>query len=129
MDTCPDDAYLIQIYDVSDPANPTMAGTFPITDMDETASFVQVNGLKWAWGPEYKAAMPAASSGLFFYDFTDPLAPVKIAEVYDPTVAQNDFTKGMYDTKYADNGYWITYERDGIDGVHGIWHALRLVCE
>ena len=74
-------------------------------------------------------ALPMASSGLVFYDFSDPFAPAKIAPTYDPTVAQDDFTKGMYDTKYADNGYWIAYERDGIDGVHGIWHALQLVCE
>jgi len=126
--TCPNDDYLVQIYDFSDPANPFMAGTFAVNDMDERTSFVAVNGLKWAWGPDNIAALPMASSGLVFYDFTDPLNPVKIAENYDPTVAVDDFTKGMYDTQYGDNGYWIAYERDGIDGVHGIWHALKLEC-
>ena len=127
---CPnDDDYLMQVWDMSDPSMPSLAGTFPINEVDVGSSFVQVNGLTWTWGRENIAALPMASSGLVFYDFSDPLMPEAITDAYDPTANQDDFTRGIYDTVYGDNNYWITYEKDGIDGVHGIWHALRLVCD
>lgn len=99
-----------------------------MTEVDVGAGFVQVNGLKWAWGPNDIGALSMASSGLAFYDFSDPINPVPYTPVYRPNVNVDDFTKGIYATVYGDNGYWIAYERDGIDGVHGIWHALRIVC-
>lgn len=116
------------IYDVKDPSMPKFVGEMVVPEMEPGSGYVQVNGLKWAWGPNDIGALSMASSGLAFYDFSDPLNPVPYTPVYRPNVNVDDFTKGMYATVYGDNGYWIAYERDSDDGVHGIWHALRLVC-
>lgn len=126
---CPNnDNWILHVYDLIDPANPVQVNAFNFPYMDVGSSFVSVNGLKWAWGPNDVAALPMASSGLVFYDFTNPIFPYPKTAVYDPAVNVGDFTAGMYATVYGDNGYWIAYEKDGADGVHGIWHALKLVC-
>ena len=116
------------IYDVTDPSMPVRVGDMVVPEMEPGSGYVQVNGLKWAWGPNDVGATPMSSTGLAFYDFSDPLNPTLLAPIYKPYDNMDDFTTGMYATVYGDNGYWIAYERDSIDGVHGIWHALKLVC-
>ena len=50
--------------------------------------------------------------------------------MYDPAENTNDFTRGVFDAVYGDDGSWYVYERDGVDGVHAEFHQLQLVpCE
>jgi len=117
--------YVQEIWDVSDPASPFLAGTFQIDEVDFGA--LTMNGANWVFGPNYIAAIPMTSSGMVWYDFSDPLNPVAISDVYDPAANEDDFTKGVISAVYGDDGYWYVYEKDGEDGVHGLFHQIQLV--
>ena len=60
----------------------------------------------------------------------DPLNPFAATDVYDPAENRNDFTAGVFNAVYGDDGSWYVYERDGVDGVHAEFHQIQLVpCE
>ena len=86
-----------------------------------------MNGANWVFGPNYITAIPMTSSGMVWYDFSDPLNPVAVSDVYDPAANEDDFTKGVISAVYGDDGYWYVYEKDGEDGVHGLFHQIQLV--
>ena len=49
------------------------------------------------------------------------------SEVYDPAENTNDFTRGVFGSRYGDDGFWYVYEQDGEDGVHAEFHQLKAV--
>ena len=49
------------------------------------------------------------------------------SEVYAPAENTNDFTRGVFNARYGDDGYWYVFERDGVDGVHGEFHQIKSV--
>ena len=117
--------YVQEIYDVSNPYNPQFVKGFIMNEVEEGA--VTQNGGRWEWGPNGQAGISMTSGGFVIYDFSDPEDPKAISEIYDPAENTNDFTKGVFSSRYGDDGFWYVYEKDGVDGVHGEFHQLKAV--
>lgn len=119
------DSYKHDIYDISDPSNPTYVSSFDVEEIEVGA--LTKNGGTWAWGPNNIVCIPMTSAGAVFYDFTDPTAPVSFSDVFNPAENTNDFTKGIFDCKYGNDGSWYIFEKDGVDGQHAEMHQIRVV--
>jgi len=117
--------YVTEIWDISDPENPKRAGDFQLDEVEFGA--LTKNGNSWTFGPNNIAAIPMTSSGLTFYDFSDPLNPVPVAPTYDPAANTGDFTKGVFSAVFGNDGFWYVYEKDGEDGVHGLFSQIKLI--
>jgi hypothetical protein len=117
--------YMQEIYDVSNPYFPRYIRSFPMNAVEQGA--VTLNGGSWAWGPNGLAGISSTSGGFFLFDFSNPLFPVQASEVYDPAENQNDFTRGVLDSRYGDDGFWYLYELDGESGTAGEFHQLKAV--
>ena len=120
-----DDLTVVRIVDISDPANPKILDDFTMYEVEGGA--LTLNGATWEFGPNGLTGISMTSSGFVLYDFSDPENPVPASEVYDPAENSNDFTKGVFNSRYGDDGFWYVYEKDGVDGVHGEWHQLKAV--
>ena len=120
-----DGDYITEIWDIKDPSNPKKVGTFEIDEVEFGA--LTRNGSRWEWGPNGLTGISMTSSGFILYDFSDPLNPVPASEIYDPAENTNDFTKGVFASRYGDDGFWYVYEKDGTDGEHGEFHQLKAV--
>jgi hypothetical protein len=119
------DVQVHEVWNVKDPSNPFKVNTFSMLEVEGGA--LTLNGAHWEFGPGDIAGISMTSSGFVLYDFSDPVNPVPASVVYDPAVNTNDFTRGVFQAAYGDDGFWYVYERDGADGVHGIWHQLKAV--
>ena len=117
--------YVTEIIDISTPEMPFRAGDFQLDEVEFGA--LTRNGNYWTFGPNMITAIPMTSSGLTFYDFSDPLNPIPIAPTYDPAENTGDFTKGVFRSIYGNDGFWYVYEKDGADGVHGLFYQIKLI--
>lgn len=117
--------YVQEIYDISDPYNPKFVKGFLMNEVEMGA--VTMNGGKWEWGRNGEAGISMTSAGFVLYDFSDPENPVAKSVIYDPAENVQDFTKGVLDARYGDDGFWYVYEKDGVDGAHGEFHQLKVV--
>jgi hypothetical protein len=115
----------VQVWDFIDPTNPVMVNKFFIDEVEPGA--LVLNGAHWEFGPDGLVGISMTSAGFVLYDFSDPVNPVVASEVYDPAENVNDFTKGVFDSAYGDDGFWYVFEKDGVDGIHGEWHQLKAV--
>lgn len=113
----------VQVWDLINPRFPRMVNKFFIEEVEPDA--LVLNGSHWEFGPNNLVGISMTSAGFILYDFTDPVNPVPASEVYDPAENTQDFTKGVFDSVYGDDGFWYVYEKDGVDGIHGEWHQLK----
>ena len=118
-----EDLTVVRVVDIKDPANPKILDDFTIEEVEGGA--LTLNGATWEFGPNGLTGISMTSSGFVLYDFSDPEKPVAASEVYDPAENVGDFTKGVFNSRYGDDGFWYVYEKDGTDGVHGEWHQLK----
>ena len=132
-ESCPDldgdgePDWKVDIYDISDAANPELVGEFIVPEM-EVGTLVLNGNEDFSWGPNGLAGIDMGSAGMVFYDFSDPVNPVPVTTAYDVNPDHsNDFTTGIFGAVYGNDGHWYVREKEAQTGLTSEFHSIQLV--
>ena len=126
--------YVVYIFDISDPSAPEYVKRFKMPEFEEGTAGAGFGGWEWAWDPNDIAGIATQSGGFSLYDFSDPLNPMLVSEIFDPNPEiSNTFVAGVYSSVSDDDGVWYVYDstyvevEDDVYEQQSVFHQLKAV--
>jgi len=111
--------YKIRLYDISSLSDPDKLSEIHIPEVDDGANLYSVT-----FGLNNIAALSLSSSGVSWYDFSDPANPIPVAHI-DLSEVENTYTLGARQVQQmADGKTWVI--QDETEFWHN-FHAVQIV--